>query len=642
MTEAPTGTLNGPPSLSADGRYAAWLSSGDTPPHLVVFDLHERREHDRKVVRTARCRAFTWSRLPGVGLAVADAEGNENWSLYRIDVDRDEWTLLADAEDAQMRIAGLSDQRPGEVLVSANGRDPRCHDYSVVSLRTCRPRPVLENAGYAAVYFDHSFTPRLVETVRDDGARELWHGDPRAGRLFLRVAHEEALCVRFVEFSADARTVYFVLPDGGDGTRLVALPYVAGEAAGRAETVFAVRGGDIERVFFSAVTGRPDLVQTEDTTKHCVTLDPALEAPIAVLRAETGTEPVVMERAVGGRYWLAAAHRPDRPTRYYVYEPQEARARWLTDAVPGTAPEDLECRPERVPVRDGARAVTYVTSRPGEHAPAPAVLLVHGGPWRRARWEYEERRAWLAAQGITVLEPNFRGSTGFGADWVNAADREWGGAMQADLEDTLDWAVERGLADPDRIALMGGSYGGYAVLQLAATSRRRFRCVVATSPLTDLVRFLEEPPAYWRTAEHMLRRRIGDPAVPAQRARLAAVSPVHRAGGVDCPVLLVHGAKDSRVPAEMTNRMFLALASAGQDATLALFPDEGHEIVGSANRRALRTVLGNHLSRHLRDGPGDDPLPAGTTARLLDTPRAAGRKATELPGGERGAALQAR
>ncbi|KUH38193.1 MULTISPECIES: alpha/beta fold hydrolase [Streptomyces] len=639
------GRTDGPPSLSADGRYAAWLSAGDGATRLVVHDLAARREHGRSDVGAARCRAFTWSHLPGVGLALSDPDGSESWTLFRVDVADGTWTPLG-APGRRTRLAGLSPQRPEEVLLAAEGGEPGRLDHHLVSLRTGARTEVLRDRGYAAVYADTSLRPRLTETVGDDGSRDLWHGEPTAGRPFLHVPHEDALTVRFLAFAPDGDTAYFVLPDGPDGVRLTALACRDGAPARELRTEHRVRGGDIPDVLFEPGTGRPGIVQTERERRACVALDPRWAPVLEHLRTRLGTEPVVTERR-GGR-WLVAAHRPEHDTHWYVHEPAGGDTWRLGAARPGTPPSSVTCRAVGVPLRGGGEAVTYVTrgtARGDGDGPGPAVLLVHGGPWRRSRWEYAERRTWLAERGCTVIEPNFRGSTGFGPAWTNAADRQWGLAMQDDLEDALDWAVAEGVADPDRLALVGGSYGGYAVLQMAATTRRDLRCVVATSPLTDLVRFLEEPPAFWRTAAPMLHRRVGDPADPDQRAALRAVSPVDNAAGVRCPVLLVHGANDSRVPAEMATRMFMALARAGKDATLALFPDEGHEVVTTGNRAALHAVTAAHLDTHLFDRPpaADAGPPGDTTLKLFDTPHAARRKAASAPdpGDVHGTALHA-
>ncbi|KQV19521.1 MULTISPECIES: S9 family peptidase [unclassified Kitasatospora] len=648
-----SGEVNGPPSLSADGRLAGWLSSGSAAPHLVLYDVAARRELSRTGVGAARCRAFTWTHLPGIGLAVADSDGSENWTLYRVRVETGEWTPLGDGSAERMQIAGLSEQRPEEVLVSAAGREPGSRDYLLVSLHTGRATPVLRGSDHAAVYFDRALRPRLAETVLPDGARELRHvpqqPDTTDGGLFLRIPHEDALTVRFVRFGDDGASLFLVLPDGPAGVQLAELGCRPGAPVGTPRTVHRVSGGDFGGLLFAADTGRPDFLHVERAQPSCVPLDERWAPTIERLRTALGTEPAVLERR--GNHWLVAAHRPERDVRYAVHDTATGETRPLSMARPGQDPLPVECLPALVPLRDGGHAVTYVTrsEQARQHSgPGPAVLLVHGGPWRRSRWEFAERRAWLAARGYTVIEPNFRGSTGFGSAWINAADRQWGAAMQDDLEDALDWAVAEGLAAPDRIALLGGSYGGYAVLQMAATTRRELRCAVATSPLTDLVRFVEEPPTFWRSALPMLRRRIGDPALPEQRAALAAASPVNRPEGFRCPVLLVHGANDSRVPAEMATRMFMALAQSDQDATLALFPDEGHEVVTTGNRRALDALLADYLADRLgrpaaAASSKDAGLPGGTTMKLFDSPRAVRRKAAEAPnsGAEHGTSSDA-
>ncbi|WP_159046301.1 alpha/beta hydrolase family protein [Streptomyces sp. MMG1121] len=622
--------VNGPPALSADGRFAAWLNSGVTAPRLVLYDVTERRELHRAHVGAARCRAFTWTHLPGVGLAEADADGTENWSLFLVRFDSGTWQPLGDGSTARMRIAGLSEQRPDTVVVSVDGRAPGHRDYLRISLRTGATSPVLRASGHAAVYFDRALRPRLAETVLADGSRALRHltaAGEDAGSC-LHIPHEEALTSRVVRFGGDPERLYMVLADGPDGVRLAELDCRPGRPARLLRTLHRVTHGDCTGVLFDEDAQAPDLVQVERARSECVPLGGRWASTVERLREDLGTEPTVLERRAGR--WLVAAHRPERDVHYAVHDTVSGQTRPLSRARPAQAPLPVECAPAMAALRGGGRAVTYVTRPAGARGPGPAVLLVHGGPWRRSRWRYAERRAWLAARGYTVIEPNFRGSTGFGAAWVNAADRQWGAAMQDDLEDALDWAVAEGLADPARTALLGGSYGGYAVLQLAATTRRPLAGVIATSPLTDLVRFLEEPPDFWRSAAPMLHRRIGDPADPGQRAALEAASPVNRPEGFACPVLLVHGATDSRVPADMATRMFLALARADRDAVLALFPDEGHEVVTAGNRAALHALLDRYLTRWLgpADGPGEPPDPAAdTTLKLFESPRAARRSA---------------
>lgn len=620
--DPPAPELSGPPSLSADGRYVAWLATDEETPQLVLYDVASGAVR-RRPAPAAGCRAFAWSHLPGVGLAVAGRTGDERARLHRVELPGGTWTPLGGPAPSHLRVAGLSARRPDHVLLATNARDPARHDFELVSLRTGERTTVLRNRGYAAAYADDLLRPLLVETVGADGSRDLWHGSPARRRLFLHVPAADSLGVRVVRLADGGRTAYLVLPDGPEGTRLVRTARVDGMPA-RPSTVHSVRRADLTEVHFTA-SGRPDVVLVEGLRKRSVGLEPGVAAALGRLRGRLGDEPILLERRAGDRLWTVATQRPDSPTEYWLDQPGRDELRRLPIGAPADRPGPVACRVTRVPVRDGARAVTYLTRRAGVTVapgapPGPGVLLVHGGPWRRSRWEYAARRVRLASLGLTVVEPNFRGSTGFGSAWVNAGDRQWGAAMQDDLEDVLDWAVHRGYVDPDRIALVGGSYGGYAVLQMAATTRHRPRCVVATAAISDLARFLAELPPYWRTAEPMVLRRIGDPTDPAERERLAAVSPIRHADELArrCPVLLLHGRHDSRVPVGSSAEMFLALARHGADATLAVLPDEGHEVLDPATGRAAEALTARFLGRHLCGRAGAEP-PAEPGLRVLRT-----------------------
>jgi acetyl esterase/lipase len=607
----------GPPSISADGRLAAWLATDGGPAELVVRDLASGRISVRSTA-AARCRTFSWSYRAGTGIALADPDGGECPRLFRVCPAERIWTPLGPPASGRLTIVGLSPDRPDEVLVADHSRDPAYPDYAIVSLVDGVRTPVFRNDGYATVYFDRRFVPRLTETVTDGGARELRHVG-RLHELFLRIPAEEALCVRVLEFSADGEDVLVVRPRGERGMRLSAIRCRLGRPADAID-LHRVIDADITAISTRPGAARPDLLRVEGARPRSVALDHNVRDRLTDLRHALGHAPDVLERRDGDRVWLLATRHPLTPSRYFVHD---ARGRLIALDEPHDSATSV-CRPVTVPVRDGRRMPAYLT-RPAlpTDRPRPAVLLVHGGPWRRSGWSLSPRRAFLAGLGYTVIEPNFRGSTGFGAGWINAADREWGGAMQRDLEDALDWSVSHGFADADRIAFFGGSYGGYAVLQAAATSSWRPKAVVATSPLTDLVRFVEDPPPTWRSAVPMLRRRIGDPRDPEQRRRLAETSPILRASGITSPVLLVHGVNDVRVPADMVSGMFLALARSGGDAMLALLPDEGHEIAAAGNAAAVDRLIAAHLAAHLGAGPAriaDEEITKGSSMRLLRTP----------------------
>ncbi|MEL7473438.1 MAG: alpha/beta fold hydrolase, partial [Planctomycetota bacterium] len=231
--------------------------------------------------------------------------------------------------------------------------------------------------------------------------------------------------------------------------------------------------------------------------------------------------------------------------------------------------------------------------------PLPMVLLVHGGPWARDRWGFSPLHQLLANRGYAVLSVNFRGSTGFGKRFVNLGDRAWGGAMQDDLADAVAWAVDHGIADSERVAIMGASYGGYASLMGLARDPDLFAGGVALVAPTNLVSLLESIPPYLEALSDLWRTRVGDIRSDEGRAFLATRSPLGKAESIRDPLLIAHGVRDPRVPRAESDAMVEALRAADRDVAYLLFPDEGHGLARSENRLAYYALAEAFLSNVL-------------------------------------------
>jgi dipeptidyl aminopeptidase/acylaminoacyl peptidase len=233
--------------------------------------------------------------------------------------------------------------------------------------------------------------------------------------------------------------------------------------------------------------------------------------------------------------------------------------------------------------RDGLEIHGYLTLPAGvEPRSLPTVLLVHGGPWWRDRWGYDASVQWLANRGYAVLQVNFRGSIGYGKEFLNAGNLEWAGAMRTDLLDARDWAVARGYADPERIGIFGGSYGGYAVLAALTFTPEAFSCGVDVVGPSNLNTFLAAIPPYWQQLRSTITRRMGeDPAF------LDAQSPIHRAGEVRAPLLIAHGANDPRVKQHESDQIVATLRAKGIPVTYVVFDNEGHDFADPANNKTL-------------------------------------------------------
>jgi dipeptidyl aminopeptidase/acylaminoacyl peptidase len=251
--------------------------------------------------------------------------------------------------------------------------------------------------------------------------------------------------------------------------------------------------------------------------------------------------------------------------------------------------------------------VSYLSLPPGDDAdrdgrpdrPLPMVLNVHGGPWARDAWGFDPEHQWLANRGYAVLSVNFRGSTGFGKEFVNAANREWAGKMHQDLLDAVTWAVSEKVADEKKVAIMGGSYGGYAALVGLTFTPERFACGVDIVGPSSLVTLLENVPPYWVPFMPVLSDRVGDPTTDEGRAELLARSPLPRVDQIVRPLLIAQGANDPRVTQQEADQIVHALEQKQIPVTYVLFPDEGHGFARPENRLSFFAVAEAFLAQHL-------------------------------------------
>jgi dipeptidyl aminopeptidase/acylaminoacyl peptidase len=227
------------------------------------------------------------------------------------------------------------------------------------------------------------------------------------------------------------------------------------------------------------------------------------------------------------------------------------------------------------------------------------VLLVHGGPWARDIWALYSAHQWLANRGYAVLSVNFRGSTGFGKAFVNAANREWGGKMHDDLIDAVDWAIAQKIADPDKVAIYGASYGGYAALVGATFTPEKFACAIDVFGISNLNTMMNTIPEYWKPLQTVWKARMGDYSTESGRKFLEERSPLNRVDKVVRPLLIAQGANDVRVKASESEQIVAAMKDRGLPVTYVYYSDEGHGFMRPENRRSFNAVVEAFLGKHL-------------------------------------------
>jgi dipeptidyl aminopeptidase/acylaminoacyl peptidase len=544
-------------------------------------------------------REHLWAPSARHLLYLQDTDGDENHHLYCIEIYSDD-TVSDDPVDltpfdgVKVRIGHLSPRHPAEMLIGLNDRDEELHDLYRLNLDTAALTPVCENRGFLGFVADEDLRVRLaLEPLSGGGVRLLEHLDDGSWGSFLEIPAEDESGMAVLGFDASGGTLYMRSSVGRDTAALVSIDMRSSSQRVVKEDPLC----DAGTVLFGPEDRAVEAVSFTYARTEWEAVDEAVARDFELLREMGDADIAVTSRDTANEHWVVSFSVDTGPLRYYLYDRGSGSATLLFADRP-----DLERLPLArmhtvvIPSRDGRDLVSYYTlplSSAGKalpEAPCPTVLLVHGGPWARDCWGYSPFHQWLASRGYAVLSVNFRGSTGFGKAFTNAANREWAASMHDDLIDAVDWAVDRGISAEERIAIMGASYGGYAALVGLTFTPTRFACGVDLVGPSSLLTLLESIPPYWAPLMEMFARRVGDPRTPEGRELLAERSPLERAEQIVRPLLIGQGSNDPRVKQAESDRIVEAMVQQGIPVTYALYPDEGHGFARPENRLSFFAV----------------------------------------------------
>ncbi|UXN58752.1 alpha/beta hydrolase family protein [Phyllobacterium zundukense] len=532
-------------------------------------------------------------------LIFRDNAGDENWRIWSVDVETAEVRPLTPANGVKAYVQQTSRHYPSELLIAHNERDKRFFDIYHVNVANGDSSLMMENDGFFGIFTDQHFRVRFVKKYDDDGEMKYFSRDEAGAwsKVITRIPVEDSLTTWPIEYSDDGEELYWIDSRGRD--KAVAV----GEDAktGRIRILAEDDRADINSILLDPITMRPIAAASRFDRIQWEVLDAEFQPDFNVLteifRGEIGFTGMSDDRSK-----IIVAHRQDtHPLEYYCYDRSTRQARRLFSAHSRLENAHLvPMEPIIVRARDGLDLLCYLSrpsvSKPG---PVPMVLLVHGGPWNRDVWCLSPMHQWLASRGYAVLSVNFRGSTGFGKSFINAANKEWGGKMHDDLIDAVEWAISQGVADPARIAIMGGSYGGYAALAGLTFTPERFACAVDLVGISNLVTFVNTIPEYWRTWQSQWKVRMGDFTTEDGRCFLEERSPLNYIDRIVRPLLIAQGANDVRVKVSESDQIVAAMQERGIPVTYILYPDEGHGVGRAENKRSYTAVVEAFLAAHL-------------------------------------------
>ena len=591
------------PQISPDGNSLAWIAPRDGVLNLWIAPIGGESGVDWAAARPLTedadrgIRMFAWAHDGRHLLYVQDVGGDENWRLYDVDPESGARRDLTPFEGIHATIIGTSKRRPDEVLVGINADNPQLHDVYRLHLGSGELVKEIENPGYAGWLADEDLVVRCAIAPLPDGSFDVLVRDSGEGefRHLLSVPAEDATSTDVVSFSGDGRSVLMISAAGSDTGRLTRVDLATGESTVLAEDPEA----DVSGVLLHPDTRDPLIVMVLRDRMTYTVLDPSVADDLKAVRALHPGDPTFSDRDEADTTWLIAFTVDAGSVTYFMYDRATKTGRLLFSARPALDGYELApMEPFSFTARDGLLIHGYVTFPPGlGRTGLPAVVDVHGGPQVRDTWGYNPEAQWFANRGYLCIQVNYRGSTGYGKAFIAAGDREWGGKMHDDLIDAVGHAVGQGWADKSKVAIYGGSYGGYAALVGAAFTPDVFCCAVDIVGPSNLKTLLETIPPYWAPMIAQLYRRVGNPETDADF--LWSRSPLSRAHDIRIPLLIAQGANDPRVKQAESEQIVAALTEAGIDHEYLLFPDEGHGFAKPENRIKFYTAAERFLAKYL-------------------------------------------
>lgn len=527
-----------------------------------------------------------------------DRAGDENWQAHRVEVETGEIREMTPGGGVRAHVQQVSAQFPGELLLGHNARDRRYADIFRVNAATGESSLHFQNDGYAWLFTNPQFRVMFGARYRDDGGYDVVIvTGPDAGKVFRRIEPEDAALTRPIEASSDGKSLFWLDSEDRDRAALVANDL----STGKLSAILSDMTADVGEPVLDPVSARPLAAPIVHTRRRWLAIDPAISPDLDLIKASDPGELGGFGMSNDRKNWIAYSEPPAAPGRFLHLARDSRRIRVLFSARPSLERAPLSAmQPVIIAARDGLKLVSYLTRpRGADREPGPMVLLVHGGPWWRDFPDFSTTHQWLANRGYNVLSVNFRGSTGFGKAFVNAANREWGGRMQDDLLDAVEWAINQRIAEPSRIAIFGGSYGGYAALVGATFTPQRFACAIDLFGISNLVSFASDIPPYWKPWAPFLKTRMGDVSTEEGRKFLASRSPITYVDRIVRPLLIGQGGNDVRVTEKESEQIVAALQQRKIPVTYVYYKDEGHGLRRAANRFSWAAVVEAFLAQHL-------------------------------------------
>jgi dipeptidyl aminopeptidase/acylaminoacyl peptidase len=602
--------------ISPSGKYITFLKPYNGVRNIWVKERNQKFEEARPLTADTKrpIGNYFWSNDSKYVLYVQDQGGNENYRIYAVDPTEKGDPVphardLTPLDNVRAMIIDLPRVRPDEMIIGLNDRNPQLHDVYKLKISTGERTLIRNNDDNIAGWMtDLNGDLRIGIRQTEDGGSEILKLNGDKLESIYNVTSEEA--ANPVRFTPDGNSFYLISNKGDNVDKTELLLFDLNTGKTKLVEKDPMNEVDIASAFFSRKTNeliatvyigakRRVYPKTKEFENVFTTLKKLL--PEGDINFTSSTE--------DENLWIVNVSRDVDPGSTYLFDINAGKVELLYKSRPNLPTEYLApMEPVSYKARDGMTIHGYLTLPKGiEHKKLPVVMFIHGGPWARDFWGYSPYAQFLANRGYAVFQPNFRGSTGYGKKYLNAGNKQWGtGSMQHDITDAVKYLIDKGIADPARIAISGGSYGGYATLAGLAFTPDLYACGFSIVGPSNIITLLNSIPPYWAPIKKTFAIRVGDMEKPEELEMLKKQSPLNSAANIQAPLYVVQGANDPRVKKAESDQIVVALRDLNRQVEYMVAPDEGHGFAGLENRLAMVVAMEQFFAKHLNGRVQED------------------------------------
>ncbi len=594
--------------ISPDGNYISFLKPYNGVLNIWVKTIDQKFDDARPLTAdTARpIRGYFWSQDSKFILYVQDKGGDENFRIYKVDPATEgdpvpPSTDLTPMEKVRATIIDVPRNKPDQIIIGLNDRDPKLHDVYKLNLKTGERILIRENNNNMAGWVtDTEGNLKLGIRVTPDGGSEILKLLKDTVESIYQVNNEETASP--VHFTPDGSGFYLITNKGDELDKTELVLFNLKDGSTKLIDKDPENEVDLSNAIFSDITHKLLATVYVGDKQRIYPKDEEFARQFEIMRKVLPVGDVNLNSVTADeKKWILSVSSDVNPGSVYIFNIETGKAEFLYKSRPELNNDYLaEMKPVSYKARDGMTIHGYLTLPKGvDSENLPTVMFIHGGPWYRDKWGYNAMVQFLANRGYAVLQPNFRGSTGYGKEYLNSGNKQWGLAMQNDIADGANWLVKEGFAESKRICIAGGSYGGYATLAGLAFTPDLYAAGFDIVGPSNIITLLKSIPPYWAPIKKIFDVRVGDMNNPDDLKLLENVSPLNHAKAITAPLYVVQGANDPRVNKAESDQIVVALRDLGRDVEYMVAPDEGHGFAGLKNRMAMIVAMEKFLSKHI-------------------------------------------